>query len=155
VTNERPRPVPEAFALEVRPFEPRDEPALVSLLAEAFPDPAPHNEPRASIRRKLALDRELLLVGHAGGRLVATAMGGWDGHRGWLYQVAVARDARGCGHGRAIVRAVEARLRERGCCKLNLQVVASNAGAADFWRKLGYRVEERISLGKLLDADDR
>ncbi len=138
--------------LQIRPFEERDLEPLVALLNTVFPDPAPHNEPRASIRRKLAVLRELLLVGHEDGRLVATAMGGWDGHRGWLYQVAVAPDARGRGHGRAIVEAVEARLRDQGCAKLNLQVLASNPAAVGFWRKLGYRVEERISLGKLLEA---
>jgi ribosomal protein S18 acetylase RimI-like enzyme len=141
--------------LHVRPFEESDLEALVALLLAVFPDPAPHNEPRESIRRELGVDRELLLVGHAGGRLVATAMGGWDGHRGWLYQVAVAPDARGCGHGRAIVAAVESRLRALGCAKLNLQVLASNESALGFWRRLGYRVEERISLGKLLAAGER
>ena len=119
-----------------------------------FPDPAPHNEPRASIRRKLAVLPELLLVGYENGRLVATAMGGWDGHRGWLYQVAVAPEARGRGHGRAIVEVAEARLRELGCAKLNLQVLASNPAAVGFWRKLGYRVEERFSLGKLLEPGE-
>jgi ribosomal protein S18 acetylase RimI-like enzyme len=139
----------------IRVFEGRDMEAVVALLRAVFPNPAPHNEPRASIGRKLGVDRELLLVGHAGGRLVATAMGGWDGHRGWLYQVAVAHDARGCGYGRGIVEAVEDRLRAHGCGKLNLQVLASNEIAVGFWRKLGYRVEERISLGKLLDASER
>ena len=141
--------------LQIRAFEERDLEALVALLREVFPDPAPHNEPRASIGRKLGVDRELLLVGHAGRRLVATAMGGWDGHRGWLYQVGVAPDARGRGYGRAIVLAVEAGLRARGCLKLNLQVLASNEIAVAFWRRLGYRVEERVSLGKLLDASER
>lgn len=136
--------------LAIRPFAERDLDELVALLAVAFPDPAPHNDPLASIRRKQAVDRELLLVGRAGGRLVATAMGGWDGHRGWLYQVAVAPDARGRGHGRAIVEAVEARLRVLGCPKLNLQVLAANEAAVGFWRRLGYQVEERISLGKRL-----
>jgi ribosomal protein S18 acetylase RimI-like enzyme len=141
--------------LQIRPCEERDLEALVALLLAVFPDPAPHNEPRASIRRKLGVERELLLVGHADGRLVATAMGGWDGHRGWLYQVAVLPDARGRGHGRAIVAAVEERLRARGCPKLNLQVMASNPAAVGFWRRLGYRVEERVSLGKLLEPGER
>jgi ribosomal protein S18 acetylase RimI-like enzyme len=136
--------------LQIRPYQERDLEPLVALLSTVFPDRAPHNDPRASIRRKLAVLPELLLVGHEDGRLVATAMGGWDGHRGWLYQVAVAPEARGCGHGRAIVEAVEARLRAHGCPKLNLQVLASNPAAVGFWRKLGYRVEERFSLGKLL-----
>ena len=141
--------------LQIRAFEDRDLEAVVALLRAVFPDPAPHNEPRASIGRKLGVDRELLLVGHAGERLVATAMGGWDGHRGWLYQVAVAPDARGRGYGRGIVEAAEARLRARGCAKLNLQVLASNEIAVGFWRRLGYRVEERVSLGKLLPASER
>jgi ribosomal protein S18 acetylase RimI-like enzyme len=141
-------------AFQIRPYEERDLEPMIALLDTVFPDPAPHNEPRASIRRKLAVLPELLLVGHEEGRLVATAMGGWDGHRGWLYQVAVAPDARGRGHGRAIVEAVEARLRAHGCVKLNLQVVASNPGAVGFWRKLGYRVEERFSLGKLLEPSE-
>jgi len=144
-----------ASDLEIRTCEARDLDALVALLNEVFPHPAPHNEPRASIERKLAVDRELLFVAYAGGCLVATAMGGWDGHRGWLYQVAVASDARGRGHARRLVEEVEARLRARGCIKLNLQVLASNEIAVGFWRKLGYRVEERISLGKLLAARDR
>jgi ribosomal protein S18 acetylase RimI-like enzyme len=143
------------FDFQIRAFEERDLEAVVALLRTVFPNPAPHNDPRASIERKLGVDRELLLVGHAGGRLVATAMGGWDGHRGWLYQVAVAPNARGCGYGRAIIEAAEARLRARGCAKLNIQVVASNEIAVGFWRRLGYRVEERISLGKLLDASER
>lgn len=150
------RPIESAprSALQIRPYEERDLEPLLVLLGTAFPDPAPHNEPRASIRRKLAVLPELLLVGHEDGRLVATAMGGWDGHRGWLYQVAVAPEARGRGHGRAIVEAVEARLRAQGCVKLNLQVLASNPAAVGFWRKLGYRVEERVSLGKLLGPSE-
>jgi len=140
--------------LQIRAYQERDLEPLVALLQAVFPDPAPHNEPRASIRRKLGVERELLLVGHARGRLVATAMGGWDGHRGWLYQVAVAPDARRRGHGRAIVEAIEARLRARGCAKLNLQVLTSNPAAVGFWRKLGYRVEERFSLGKLLEPSE-
>ena len=140
------RPSRSASELQVRAFEERDLEALVALLLEAFPDPAPHNEPRASIRRKLGVDRELLLVGIAGGRLVATAMGGWDGHRGWLYQVAVAPDARGHGHGRAIVAAAEARLRARGCAKLNLQVLGVERDRA------GLLAQARLSASRSASA---
>jgi len=137
--------------LPIRPYQEHDLEPLVALLSSVFPDPAPHNDPRASIQRKLAVLPELLLVGHEDGRLVATAMGGWDGHRGWLYQVAVAPAARGRGHGRALVEELEARLARFGCAKVNLQVLASNPAAVGFWRRLGYRVEERFSLGKLLE----
>jgi hypothetical protein len=154
VTSGEPRPKRRA-QLQIRAYRDRDLEPLVDLLGAVFPDPAPHNQPRESIRRKLGADPELLLVGHAEARLVATAMGGWDGHRGWLYQVAVAPEARGRGHGRAIVEAMEALLRARGCAKLNLQVLATNPAAVGFWRQLGYRVEERVSLGKLLPPIDR
>jgi len=141
--------------LQIRAYQESDREPLLALVRAVFPDPAPHNEPRASIRRKLGVAPDLLLVAHVDGKLVATAMGGWDGHRGWLYQVAVAPDARGCGYGRAIVEAVESRLRALGCPKLNLQVLASNPAAVGFWRRLGYRVEERVSLGKLLQPTER
>jgi len=141
--------------IQIRAYQDRDLEPLVALLAAVFPEPAPHNDPRESIQRKLRVERELLLVGHVGDRLVATAMGGWDGHRGWLYQVAVAPEARGCGHGRAILEAVEALLRARGCPKLNLQVLATNPSAVGFWRQLGYRVEDRVSFGKLLEPGQR
>jgi ribosomal protein S18 acetylase RimI-like enzyme len=136
--------------LEIRACEPGDLEPLVALLGACFPAPAPHNDPRASIARMLAFAPGLLLVGRERGKLVASAMGGWDGHRGWLYQVAVAPEARRRGFGSAIVAAVEKLLRARGCPKLNLQVVGQNQDAVAFWKSLGYRVEDRVSLGKLL-----
>ena len=77
-------------------------------------------------------------------------MVGYDGHRGWLYRVAVAPAARRQGLGRALVRAAEAELAALGCAKVNLQLHAHNAEGQAFWRALGYQVEPRVSLGKEL-----
>ena len=77
-------------------------------------------------------------------------MAGYDGHRGWLYAVAVLPAYRRDGIASALIREAERRLLALGCPKINLQVVAANASTAAFYEKLGYAVEERISMGKPL-----
>ena len=99
---------------------------------------------------KLGCQRELFLVGDFEGRIVATAMAGFDGHRGWVHLVAVSPDCQQQGFGRAMMNEAEERLRQIGCTKINLQVRASNQGVVSFYEKLGYRVEERVSMGKRL-----
>jgi ribosomal protein S18 acetylase RimI-like enzyme len=136
--------------VRIRPYQDADEPAVIALWAEALPDPAPHNDPAASIRRKLAIDRELFLVAVLDGVVAGTVLGGYDGHRGWVYAVAVGPPHRRKGVGTALVRRLEAALAERSCPKVNLQVRASNAAVVGFYERLGYVVEERISMGKPL-----
>ena len=75
-------------------------------------------------------------------------MAGYDGHRGWLYSVAVRQSHRRSGAGKILIKQVERRLAEFGCTKVNLQVRAENAAVAAFYRGLGYEVEDRVSLGK-------
>jgi ribosomal protein S18 acetylase RimI-like enzyme len=93
---------------------------------------------------------DLLLVALSGGAVVGTAMAGYDGHRGWLYSVAVRRTHRRTGVGTLLIREAERRLARLGCGKVNLQVRAENAAVAAFYRGLGYDIEERVSLGKRL-----
>jgi ribosomal protein S18 acetylase RimI-like enzyme len=136
--------------IEVRPYREGDEDGVCALWALAFPNPARRNEPRLVIAQKVAFQRELFYVAAAERAIVGTAMGGFDGHRGWLYTVAVHPSWRRRGIGSALVRRVEAALEALGCLKLNLQVLSSNASVVGFYRSLGYAVEERISMGKLL-----
>lgn len=79
-------------------------------------------------------------------------MAGYDGHRGWLYTVAVLRSFQRKGIGSALIREAEKRLLALGCLKINLQVVAGNTSATAFYAKLGYTVEERVSMGKPIGA---
>jgi ribosomal protein S18 acetylase RimI-like enzyme len=109
--------------------------------------------PEEDIRRKLFVQRELFLVAMRGSELVGTAMGGYDGHRGWVYYVVVSPEHRRQGIGKLLMRRVEESLAEMGCPKLNLQVRTSNAQAVSFYQHLGYEVEERISMGKRLNAE--
>jgi ribosomal protein S18 acetylase RimI-like enzyme len=121
-----------------------------ALWREAFPDDPPWNAAEVAIPAKLAVQPERFLVALDGGRAVGSIMAGYDGHRGWLYAVAVRNSHRRRGIGAALVRAAEERLRAGGCRKINLQVRATNRAVIEFYERLGYAVEERVSLGKRL-----
>jgi ribosomal protein S18 acetylase RimI-like enzyme len=111
---------------------------------------APHNDPVVSIGLKAAYDPELFLVAVDGSRLVGTVMGGYDGHRGWIYSLAVDENERHRGIGTELMSEVERRLKDRGCLKVNLQVMPDNKGVLQFYQELGFSVEERLSMGKRL-----
>ena len=135
---------------EIRPYEERYRAQVIALWEEAFPDEPPRNRPDLVIRRKLAVQRELFLVALRSEELVGAVLAGYDGYRGWVYHLAVRGSVRREGLGTALMRAVERALAQRGCPKLNLQVRASNRGVVEFYRRLGYAVEDRVSLGKAL-----
>jgi ribosomal protein S18 acetylase RimI-like enzyme len=115
---------------------------------EALPPTAPHNEPATAIRMKREAEHGLFLVAEVDGNLAGTVMGGYDGHRGWIYSVAVDAKYRRRGIATALIRRLEADLIARGCMKINLQVRTSNAAVIAFYETLGYKVEEIISMGK-------
>jgi hypothetical protein len=134
----------------IRPYEDADEPAVIALWNEDRSDTAPHNDPATVIRNKLSVERDLFLVAVVDGAVVGTVMGGYDGHRGWVYAVVVEPSFRRRGLGSALIRRLEALLADRGCMKVNLQVRATNAAVVAFYEQLGYAVEERVSMGKRL-----
>ena len=105
------------------------------------------------IRRKLGVQRDLFLVGSLDGRLVATMMVGYEGHRGWVNYLAVAADCRKRGLGRTLMSEAEARLREMGCPKVSLQIRRSNADVVSFYRSIGYSEDDVVSMGKRLIED--
>jgi ribosomal protein S18 acetylase RimI-like enzyme len=122
-----------------------------TLWQEAFPDDPPWNKAEVAIPAKLAVQPELFLVALDGDEVIGSIMAGYDGHRGWLYAVAVLNSRRGRGVGTALVRGAEERLRSMGCSKINLQVRASNAAVVGFYNRLGYEVEQRTSMGKRIN----
>ena len=138
--------------MKIRSFKPEDEAAVVALW-HACGLTRPWNDPHADIARKLGEQPELFLVGTVDGLPMATAMIGFDGHRGWIYYLAVSPAHRQQGHGRTLMREAERLLTERGCPKLNLLVRSSNAGVLAFYRALGYVQDEALSLGKRLIHD--
>ena len=138
----------------IRIFDERDTQDVLALWAQAFPEYAtpgkPQRDPRLSIRNKLAMQPEFFFVGLLEERLIGTVMVGYDGHRGWMYSLAVAEDERGNGYARALVEHAERALAAIGCPKLNLQVMANKPETRAFYAKLGYQMDEVVSFGKRL-----
>lgn len=125
--------------------------AVISLWEGVFGYPDPRNDPALAIAKKVAISDGLFFVAEdPGGAVVGTVMAGYDGHRGWIYSLAVDPGSRGEGIGSALMSHVEGRLRDLGCVKINLQILEGNSGVVDFYEKLGYTREPRISMGKSL-----
>lgn len=146
---------PEAGAgPEIRSYRETDRDQVIRLWTRVFPEPLPRNAPAGNLDRRAGHDPELFLVAtREEGRVIATTMAGYDGHRGWLYLVAVDPDERRCGVGRAVVERACALLAARGCPKVNLQVMPANRPVTAFYEAMGFAVEERISLGRQLLED--
>ncbi|MGJ7579062.1 GNAT family acetyltransferase [Variovorax sp. RHLX14] len=142
-------------AFAIRAFSPADAEAVIALW-QACGLVRPWNDPRKDIDRKLSEQPELFLVACAGsdeGAVVASAMIGFDGHRGWVYYLAVAPGMQRQSLGRALMARAERLLIERGCPKLMLMVRSSNAAVLDFYRELGYGEEKVTVMGKRLIPD--
>jgi ribosomal protein S18 acetylase RimI-like enzyme len=138
--------------MEIRRFREQDRKAVISLWRECGLL-VPWNHPDLDIDRKLALQGELFLVGVVDGRVVATAMGGYEGHRGWINYLAVDPGMRMRGLGRMMMERIEEELRAMGCPKINLQVRESNLEVIRFYEKLGYSSDHVIGFGKKLLDD--
>lgn len=123
-----------------------------ALWREVFPDDPPWNRAEVAIPAKLAVQPELFLVALDGEAVVGSVMGGYDGHRGWIYALAVMPSHRRRGIASALMRVIEQRLAALGCGKLNLQVRASNSAVVAFYQALGFALEARVSMGKRLDG---
>jgi ribosomal protein S18 acetylase RimI-like enzyme len=147
----KPRTV-QRMTLAIRRFEDADEAAVIALWRAAGLT-RPWNDPHADIQRKRAVQPELFLVGEVDGAIVATAMAGYDGHRGSVYYLAVSPAHHRAGYGRALMADIERRLEALGCPKLNLMVRGDNRAAIGFYDRLGYEAADVVTLGKRLIAD--
>jgi ribosomal protein S18 acetylase RimI-like enzyme len=123
---------------------------VVRLWELVFGYEAPHNAPALVIDKKLSAADDLFFVALTDGAVVGTVMAGYDGHRGWIYSMAVHPDHRGRGTGSRLLSFAERRLALRGCMKINLQIMEGNEKVRAFYEAHGYSVEERVSMGKRL-----
>jgi ribosomal protein S18 acetylase RimI-like enzyme len=139
--------------MEIRPFEIGDETAVIALWRRCGLV-VPHNDPVADIQRKLAVAPELFLVGIVDGRPAATIMAGYEGHRGWINYLAVDPDLQRHGHGREIMEHAERLLRDLGCPKINLQIRGTNRDVIEFYQRLGFKIDDVLSMGKRLVVDE-
>ena len=139
--------------MEIRPYQECDESSVVQLWTDCGLV-VPWNNPRLDIDRKLKVQREMFLVGSINGSVVATVMAGYDGHRGWINYLAVHPDHQGSGIGRLIMDGAEKYLRNMGCPKINLQVRSANTDVIEFYKQIGYKIDDVVSLGKRIVPDE-
>jgi ribosomal protein S18 acetylase RimI-like enzyme len=141
--------------LNIVPFDNRvHRSQVMAVWRTSFGYDTAHNEPGLVIDKKLAMHDDLFFVAVVASdmacEVVGTVMAGYDGHRGWLYSVAVSPAHRKLGAGRQLVAHAEQALVSLGCLKINLQLLQSNAALAAFYASMGYVMEPRVNMGKLL-----
>ena len=143
-----PKPVPP---LAIAPIADADIPDVIALW-QACGLTRPWNDPAADIAMSRREPNSAVLIGREGDVIVATAMLGHDGHRGWVYYVAVDPDRRTKGYGRTIMTAAETWLRAAGIAKLQLLVRRENTKAGAFYQSIGYAEAQTIVFAKWLDG---
>jgi ribosomal protein S18 acetylase RimI-like enzyme len=140
-------------SMDIKRYEPRDEESVVRLWTECGLV-VPWNNPRRDIQRKLQVQADMFLVACVDDQVVATVMAGYEGHRGWINYLAVSPPCQRAGVGRRMMEEAEALLRAAGCPKINLQVRSTNAGVIEFYKRIGFKVDDVVSLGKRLEPDE-
>jgi ribosomal protein S18 acetylase RimI-like enzyme len=128
---------------------------VIELWEQTSGSSAAHNVPALAIDKKLAINDGLLFVGMKYGEVIGTVMAGYDGHRGWIYSLAVLPKYRNKGVGSALLSHAEEKLSSLGCMKINLQVREGNDTAEKFYITNGYSTEKIISMGKQLKENIR
>ena len=139
--------------MTVRQFTPDDKTDVIELWQRCGLI-SPENNPERDIERKIKVNPELFLVGEINGEVVATAMGGYEGHRGWVNYLAVAPEYRENGFGRQLMNSLEIMLVGMGCPKINLNIRTTNTDVLEFYEKIGYRRDEVITMSKRLEKDE-
>jgi ribosomal protein S18 acetylase RimI-like enzyme len=130
----------------------RDYDAALALWAASGPGiHVSRSDAPAELRKKLARDPDLFLIAEADGRLVGTVLGGFDGRRGMVYHLAVAAGQQRRGLGRALMQALEERLRAKGCVRCYLMVASDAGGVRDYYERLGWEAMDVTPMGKDLD----
>jgi ribosomal protein S18 acetylase RimI-like enzyme len=138
--------------MHLRAFQAGDEPAVIALWQRCNLT-RPWNDPHKDIARKLNVQPHLFLVGEIDGAIVATAMCGYEGHRGWISYLAVDPSHQRRGLGRQIIAEAERLLRLEACPKINLQVRSGNGEVIEFYKRIGFAIDDVVSLGKRLEQD--
>lgn len=135
--------------MNIRKYREKDRDQLIGLWKDVFPEDPAHNEPSKVIEQKLAVD-DLIFLAEQKGEIIGACIAGYDGHRGWLYAVAVSRVHRRHGTGTKLLKAVLTALKDLGCPKVNIQIRSTNTVVAKFYKSLGFSVEDRLSMGTFI-----
>lgn len=136
----------------IRPFSADDQQDVIELWLECGLV-VPQNNPQRDIERKMKVNSEWFLVGETEGRIIATCMVGYEGHRGWINYLAVSPQYRRQGIAARLMQEAEQILRNAGCPKINLQIRTTNKDVIEFYKSAGFSKDDVISMGKRLVQD--
>ncbi|MEG3080505.1 GNAT family acetyltransferase [Halomonas sp. 5021] len=138
--------------MDIRAFKSANRSAVIELW-QACGLTRPWNDPDKDISRKLNVQPELFFIGEVDGKVIASAMAGYDGHRGSVFYLAVSPDYQHRGYGKLMMHRIEDALEAMGCPKLNIVVRSSNEKVLEFYDHLGYAADDVVILGKRLIPD--
>jgi ribosomal protein S18 acetylase RimI-like enzyme len=133
--------------VQIRPIQDGDEAAVADLWNRCGLV-RPWNDPAGDIAFARRTPESEIFIGKSNGDIIASVMCGNDGHRGWVYYVAISPDCQGGQHGRAIMAAAEDWLRALGVPKLELLIRDTNAKVVKFYEALGYKTEPMITMSR-------
>lgn len=114
-----------------------DAPSVIALWEQAGLT-RPWNPPTLDLKRSLNGPTSTVLGAFDDDRLAGTVMVGHDGHRGWIYYLAVEESHRGAGLGRELMSSAETWLKEHGAVKVQLMIQNGNETVLGFYDHLGY-----------------
>ena len=138
--------------IKIRPFQADDENGVIKLWTITGLT-RPWNDPKQDIKRALSVQPELFLVAVNKTRVIGSAMGGYDGHRGAVYYLAVHPDCQSNGIGTRLMQTVEDRLVDLGCPKIHVMIRETNLATKHFYEKLEYQDVAVKIYGRRLIAD--
>jgi ribosomal protein S18 acetylase RimI-like enzyme len=139
--------------MNIKPYHPDNQQAVINLW-QACNLVVAWNDPIKDIQRKMLVDPDMFLIGELSEDIVATVMGGYEGHRGWINYLAVSPEHQRKGYARAMMQQVEVLIQQKGSPKINLQVRSNNIDVIQFYQAIGYDIENAVGLGKRLIPDD-
>ncbi len=138
--------------MKIRKYKPSDADSTIALW-QSCNLVVPWNDPRKDIERKLADNPDLFFVAESDGKIVGTCMAGYDGHRGWIYYLAVEPQLRRKRIAAKMMDHAEKMLKEMGCPKIDLMVRDSNQLVINFYQRIGYKKDPVCVLSKRLSDD--
>jgi ribosomal protein S18 acetylase RimI-like enzyme len=136
--------------MKIRSYKDSDKNLVISLWKKVFNPQKPHNDPKITINMKIKQNDGLFFVVEENNQIIGTIIAGFDGHRGWLYSLALHPQHRRKGIGSKLVKKSIKELKKLGCLKVNLQINSDNDEVVEFYKKNGFLVEDRISMGIII-----
>ena len=135
------------MSVRIRKYQGIDKAPVIELWNTIFYSQYVHNDPKSNIDMKVKHSDDLFFVAVEKRDIIGTVLVGFDGHRGWIYSLAVKESHRKKGIGSMLMKKAISELKKLGCLKVNLQLDKENSGTVLFYEKIGFVVEDRISMG--------